>query len=260
MIDRKKFLLWLLLIAGAGVFLFLSFWQYLRPPAALELRDPLLSNALMKVKEMPSYAQEVRTEAIFPGRRLKIEGVYLVDRGQNRYSSVATTTVFTPKGGKESSFTLSNISIDNEVYTRIASDDPTIQASFGDSSMWNHFSSTAIPSRFAGVAIPGPVLDNLRILEDNGGYLSLIASSTREKKTGFTRYLFELAPAHRGAPAGTLQALMGHIADGTIEMWVDDDATVRMLAFSGPDYRSTTTVRSLGEDQHIGPPPASVVQ
>lgn len=260
MTARKKQSLLLLLILGAGIFACLFAWQYLRHPTSQNPPDPLLQAALEKASRVTTYAQEVTTEAIFPGRHLKIEGTYLIDRGKGRYSSVATTTVIASKGSSGASFTLRNISIDSEVYTRISSTDPAVQASFGDSGMWNHFSATAIPERFAGIAIPGPILDNLRILDDDGGFLSPIGTSTRDTKTDLTRYRFALAAAHSGTPAGTLQALMGHIADGTVDVWLDDDATVHMLAFNGPEYRSTTTISRLGEDLQIGPPPVAVIQ
>ncbi len=251
---------WLLPVVGAGILVCAYLLLHSQERSPLTPRDPLIIAALEKAAHTQRYAQEVRTEAIFPGRHLRIEGTYLVDRERNRYASVATTTVVTPRGTSGTAFTLKNISVEGDVYTQVSSKDPSVLASFGDPGVWSHFSATAIPEKFAGIAIPGPILDNLRILEDDGSYLSPAGTSTRDTKTGLTRYAFTLAPAHHGAPAGTLQALMGHIANGAVDVWVDDDANVRLLAFTGPDYRSTTTVSRLGEDLRIESPPASVVQ
>ncbi len=204
--------------------------------------DPLLGRVYERAAQVQAYTQDVRTEVRFPGQTLTIEGRYLVDRTAKRYASVATTTL---RSGKlpSRSFTLSNVSLGTLVYARVDTRDGDLVASFPRVGAWERFDARAIPERYAGIAIPGPILDNLRILDDSGSFLVPLGAPVPED--GLMRYRFELAPAHRGVTEGTLAVLLGRIATGTVSLWVTPEGEPRQLAFDGAGYRSTTTLSAL---------------
>lgn len=218
--------------------------------------DPLLPVVFAKAAQIQQYAQEDRTEALVGDRRLVIRGRYLVDRALNRYSSVATTTVYTPPQKTGQSFTLSNISIGSDVYSRMVVGGVAPQTSIPAQQDWHHFASNDIPAEYEGIAVPGPLLDDLRLFSEGGAYLSLIDTvhgSTDSSST--VGYRFKLSGKAPPSPGGTLEALMGHIGEGTIEAWIQpDDATIREIIITAPGYHATTTLSRFDENLEIQSP------
>lgn len=204
-------------------------------------QDPVLAAAFAFADRTHSYVQEVSTEVRFPSQTLVIEGMYRLDRPGKRYASVATTTVRAQRGPKRS-FTLSNVSLGADVYARVDTADAALAASFPRVGAWERFPAREIPDRYAGIAIPGPILDNLRILEQNGSYLSPADEPVADGE--LMRYRFSLAPAHRGVTEGTLAVLLGRIATGTVSLWVTPSGEPRQLVFDASGYHSTTTLSS----------------
>ncbi len=254
--GRKAF--WLLaavlaaaLAAGGGYLAFSGKGPFGRPLAP----DETLLQAYRNVVQVQSYAEDVETQVVVANRSLSIRGYYLVDDRNLRYSSVATTTLGDPGGARGPSFTVHNISIGTDVYSLVSTPDASLRATIRADDAWHHYKSAAIPADLAGIAVPGPVLDNLRLLSQNGAYLILKAKRAPDPKTHLAHYMFILSPVAPPA-GGTLETLEARIGNGTVDVWIDpQDDAVRQLAFNAKDYHSTTTISRLGEDLPIGAPP-----
>ena len=242
--PRTKSLLKILLILGGFALCALLAKLYLTHPTPFT-QDPLLRSAMTRIKAINSYRQTVDTDIQFPTRKLRIIGTYDVDNAQQRYASLSTTTLFSGARSKGADFTLANISIGPDIYTRIETNSPELKRTIPATTTWQHFTKGSIPLLYTGIAIAGPVLDNLRIFEHDGAYLTLTsAPSAAYWGTEYlTRYSF--APAHVAPAAsdGTLAALLSRIsATGTIDVWIDSQKTVRYLVFQNENYHSTTTL------------------
>lgn len=217
--------------------------------------DETLLQAYRNVVQVHSYAEDVETQAHVANRTLSIQGTYMLDDRNLRYSSVATTTLIDPGSTERPSFTVHNVSIGTEVYSLVSTPDAGLKKTIRADGTWHRYESTAIPEELAGIVVPGPVLDNLRLLSQNGAYLTLIDKQAPDPKTHLARYTFVLSPVPP-PQGGTLETLEARIGNGTIAVWIDtQDASVHELAFAGKDYRSTTTVSRLDEDLPIQAPP-----
>lgn len=218
--------------------------------------DPLLQAVFAKASAVEQYAQEDRTEALVGDRRLVIRGTYLVDRAHNSYASVATTTVYTPPQKTGQSFTLSNISIGNEVYSKMEVGGVAPHTSIPSEETWHRFASNAIPDDYVGIAVPGPLLDDLRLFSENGSYLTLMeqlpAPTASSSPLG---YRFRLSGKLPPSPGGTLEALIGHIGTGTIDAWIQPwDATIQTIAIHAVGYHATATLSRFDEALSIEAP------
>lgn len=214
--------------------------------------DQRLLDALVEIAAVHSYTQEVKTVAEFPSRRLEISGIYLVDRAAGSYDSLATTTLILEDQKQRVSFTLHNISIGADVYTRVESGDEALETTIPLGTEWHHFRSNSIPEEYIGISIPGPILDNLRILSEEGRYVHLIQPP--EEESGRYRYIFELSGETPPPPGGNLQALIDRIGDGTISVWITASSTVEQLVFDAATYHSTTSVSRINDRLDIAAP------
>jgi len=217
--------------------------------------DETLLQAYRNAVQVHSYAENVDTEVQIAGRILSIRGLYLVDDGNLRYASVATTTLIDPGSTRRQSFTVHNISIGSDVYSLISTPDDSLREAIRADATWHHYKSTAIPADLSGIVIAGPILDNLKIMSQNGAYLTLIAKKAPDPKTHLAPYTFTLSPVAPQA-GGVLETLAARIGSGTIHAWIDvRDSTVRQLAFNAANYHSTTTFSRFNEDLPIEAPP-----
>lgn len=218
--------------------------------------DPLLVSTFEKASQVFSYAQEDRTEALVGDRRLVIRGTYLVDRARNRYASVSTTTVYAPPQKTGQSFTLSNISIGSDVFSRMETGGVAPGTSVPASSQWHRFSSNAIPEEYLGIAVPGPLLDQLRLFAEKGSYLDFVERlPANPPSDGLVGYRFKLSGRAPPSPGGTLEALIQHVGTGTIDAWIDpQDATIRSVIITNVGYRATTSLSRFDETLDIEPP------
>ncbi len=241
---------------AAGFVLLLSISAYFYQKNAVPVPDALLQAAFEKADTVSSYAQEDRTEALVGDKRLVIRGDYLVERLKASYGSFSTTTVYLIGSKTGQSFTLGNIALGNDVYTRMQVGGTAPETSIPASKSWRHFKSNAIPDDYIGIAVPGPLLDNLRIFGEHGSYLTLEKKLAPEPLQGVdcARYRFHLSGKMPPSPGGTLEALIDHIADGKIDAWVAPDGTIRQLVISSPSYAATTTLSRYGEDLGITAP------
>ncbi len=233
-------------------------WFYLTP-APLEY-DELLKKTLDTVPEIRTYSQKVETTVFLSDRKLHVEGMYSLNGPDSSFSSDATTTLsfFEGKQLKTSVFTLHNISIGNDVYVKVHTNDPQLQTTIPHSPSWRHFERTHIPPEFTNIAVSGPVLDNLLLLKEGGAYLSLIEShgTSEWNDAAYARYTFELSKEASVNLGGTLGSLMQRIGDtGTIDIWIDEaEARVKYMVFNGENYHSTTTISAINTPPIIVPP------
>ncbi|MEN9413256.1 MAG: hypothetical protein RLZZ342_343 [Candidatus Parcubacteria bacterium] len=237
-------------VLAAGTSLFVS----IIPKRDAEL-DALLARSIELHANVASYEQHVETEAAFPGRGLSIQGIYRVDRLRGRYEGISTTTLSFPGGPKNIAFSLHNTAIGRFVYVHVHTSSPVLKGTIPATDTWQRFSADAIPETYQGIAVPGPILDNLRILNTVGTYIvqNNYPERTQEGDRKLARYTFT---AHSVTEEpGTLQALLSHIQNGIVVVWIDiETAKPVRLAFHAPSYHSTTTLSRIGEDVSIEAP------
>lgn len=240
--------------AGFALLVFLGVYLYRTNAPAMP--DTLLRSAFDKADTITSYSQDDRTEALVGDKKLVIRGMYLVERLKASYASLSTTTVYQVGAKTGESFTLANIALGNDVYTRMQLGGTAPETSIPASKSWKHFKSNAIPDDYIGIAVPGPLLDNLQLFGEHGTYLTLEKRLGDELvgETSCVRYRFRLSGVVPPSPGGTLEALIGHIGSGRVDAWVAPDGTLRQIAITSPSYRATTTLSRFGEDLGITVP------
>ncbi len=228
-------------------------WLYLRPPGAAI--DEHLKSAFTNVERVTSYNQNSQTEIDLSDRRLHIEGVYSLNGPRLEFASIATTSILIPtqNGTVTHSFTLENISIQDDLYTKIDTSSPLLRASIPHGP-WRHFKKNAVPTELKDIAVSGPILDTLLLFSSQGSYVSLITShgDTMWNQEKMRRYTFKLSPEVRALHGGTLETLVGRIATGTVDIWIDREDTIRHAVLNGDTYHSTTTF------SHFNTPPIIV--
>lgn len=211
--------------------------------------DDTITAAVLTANRVTEHIEQVDTEADFPDRRIKVSGSYLIDAPEGRFAAYSTTTLLIPDMEPQT-FSLQNIALPNEVFTRITTESPGLKGTIPEGPDWRRFPTNAIPPQFANISIAGPILNNLRIFENEGAYLELMASDGLQQREDelLLHYVFKLSDKALADNAdGTLGALIDRIGEeGRIDVWVDEaSSTVRYLQFSNPTYRSTTTLRYL---------------
>jgi hypothetical protein len=230
-----------------------GWWYYFSLPPEL---DAAFKQMLEDISAVRAYTQYVQTEIAMSDRHLRVVGTYYIDEIGNRFASSATTTLTMPDlppSEREHSFTLQNVSIGVNVYTRIETESELLKKTIPASPRWQRFQKDNIPSTFDNIAVPGPILDNLKLLGAGGTYLTLQGTPAIEKWNDelLTRYSFVLSDTAPKNSGGTLQALFERIGDGTIDVWLDTEtAVLKFMRFENDSYISTTTVHYEG-----APPP-----
>ncbi len=220
--------------------------------------DAPIRHAFAKVPSVTSYTQYVETRTKIGDRTLQIVGTYDVDHAQQRFGSYSTTTLFIGADTIGHSFTHWDVSIGNDVYIKVDSRDPVLQASIQRTPQWKHFTDTTIPGNYTSIAIAGPIQDNLTLLAQNGAYLSLLKNHGLERwgNEPLLRYTFTLSKSAFGISDGPLNALVGRIGkNGTVDVWIDPHSfDVRYLLFTSDPYFSTTTISHINTPLPIDAP------
>lgn len=235
----------------------IGIWYFLQPQRVLE--DSLLLRVFERINTITSYTQSVETEITLSDRTLIVRGEYYLNGPENSFESIATTTLRIPVGAKdeEHSFTLRNISIGDQVYSRIETQSPVLRETIPHSPEWRHFTKGQIPEAFADIAVSGPILDNLLLFSQSGVYLRLLESHGEEAlgDERFARYSFVLSESIPRL-GGTLGTLVGRIGDsGRVDIWIDPaSATLKQAVFTGENYHSTTTFFSMNIPRMITAP------
>ncbi len=225
-------------------------WYMTRPEF-----DAELTAAFEAVSDIHAYTQEDVTETIVSERLLRIEGTYSNDTRTDRYSSVATTTIEIPGEGVHS-FSLSNISRGEDVYTKVVTDSPLLRQQIAFDAAWHNFRRDAIPNEFKDIAISGPIMDHLALFRDGGTRLDVIDGPTIDESASSTlrSYTFRLALGARSDAGGTLATLMERIDDGHVRIWIDEESMIRRIVIDDESFHSTTTLTGFNERIAIEPP------
>ncbi len=223
------------------------------------LYDARLEIALTSVEHVVTYEALVDTQSTFSDRNIAVSGLYKLDFNARRFGSFATTTLFIPTekpGERSHQFTLSNISIGDDIYVKIDTTSPLLEKTIPHGPTWHRFSKTTIPKEFTNIAVSGPVLDNLEILSGHGHYLSLQSEPVERTVHDERLYVYEftLSPKAATVAGGTLQSLIERIQGGAVELWLSEEGAVRILSFSGENYTSTTTILSVNNPVSITEP------
>lgn len=226
------------------------FYQYYTQQEALKK----LFNTVNSVK---SYTQEVQTRAVLSDRILEIEGVYSNDANTDVFAANVITNVIIPETDTPLTFSLENIAIKDSVYVKVETESDILAATIPTGPDWHLFAADSIPEEFLGIAIPGPILDNLAILSEGGAYVSLISyeNSSMSSTEKLAHYRFRLSGEVPKNP-GPLTALIERIGkNGFVDVWIDKESLhVNQMVFSNPPYFSTTTIRSINTPPVVSPP------
>ncbi len=253
--SRRSFSIGITLVAATLIGVGYSYVLLTAPP---KLDNRMLS-ALKAVQALGSYEMAVETRTRFSDRDMTVSGTYLLDLRNERYASLATTTLQIPnaRGRIEShSFTLENISIGDDVYLRIDTESPLLRESIPYSAEWRQFTGGTIPAEFTDIAVHGPVLNNLALFSGNGKYLRLLEKPQEFVIEGVRlfRYRFELSDTASDVSGGTLRSLLNRIGRGSVDVWLDETPAVRVMTVHGENYVSTTTVIGVNTPLQISAP------
>ena len=239
----------LILLAGACF----SYWWFTRPKA-----DPDLKKIYNWVASIHAYQEEELTTAAVDSRVLTIDGVYRVDEPHSLFAFTSTTTTRIAGAKKPIIFTLDDMSIKKDVYTRVEmlqTYGPQLSVPSGD--VWRHFKSTNIPKAYANIAIAGPLVDNLKLFGNGGAYVTLVKKwgEAPIKKEDLKRYSFVLSPRASPKLGGTLGPLVQRITtSGQIDIWVDSMSRIKYMHFKNTNYDATTTLSHFNETLSLTPP------
>ena len=204
------------------------------------------------------YTAHVNTSAMFTDRVLQIDGMYLVDEPQKKYMTMSTTTM-TVRGVRNQphAFTLKNISIGDDVYSKIETTSSIFKQTIPASPLWRHFKKNSVPSQFADIAVVGPILDNVLIFSVSGRYLVFV-NKKEEVILNRTLMHYTFTLSHNSAKnrGGTLEALLERIGkEGMVDVWIDyEKEQVPFFRFSNATYTSTTTLLDVNTPLSIEPP------
>ncbi len=211
--------------------------------------DDLLNTALSKVPGINSYSQHVETEDAVSGSIIKVVGDYDLDPKNQRFRSQCETSTFT--AGEEHEFTITNISIRDEIYTLIESTDKFIESRMPEVNEWHHFQKDNIPERYKNIAINGPIMDNLRLFYENGKYIKLVE---KHEEGRYSLALSDEAFTESGKQMlGTIVERIGK--SGTIDVWINPETFyIEKMKFKNPPYVSTATITNINNVSSINPP------
>lgn len=249
--SNKPEVLVLSVTAALTLLIVLSIVLVSKPPF-----DATLERAFEVASSIGAHTEIVDTHVIVSDRILYIEGTYESNKALDAYAAYSTTTILLPDlpvNNQSHTFTHQNISIGNDVYTKIETESPVLLSSIPASPQWRHFTRSAIPREFADIAVPGPIIENLRLLDQGGTYLRLIQARGEEVlgSTTLRRYELELSGKKT---SGNLQTVMDRIGKGRIDLWIDESTSLPyMMVFRGPGYFATTTISLLNSGPITAP-------
>ena len=187
--------------------------------------------------------------------------MYIDDSTAGNFASYSTTTLNIKGDPRDHVFTHQNIVISASLYTKIETSDPLLKDSIRSSPTWNHFTKENIPKDFQGIAVAGPIEDNLQILGENGTLLTLTKKwgTVHWGNESLLRYTFKLS-GHTPPANGALQALLARVdKSGTVDVWIDPRTSLpRYLLLQNPPYYSTTTIEDINATAPILPPPVPI--
>ncbi len=237
--DKLWYVVILALIVGGGYVAYTSYQK--------KVENDALQALYSRVSEIGFYVQEVETEFLVSGRTVTVQGTYLNNRTDELYASFATTTLVVP-GEDPYAFSLANIATDNTVYLKLERISGSLPSTVPMGPTWHQFPGDSIPLEFQGVASPGPILDGLALLRNNGKALTLLKSIKNDTSFGepLTKFVYSMSPRlpTEEPPVSAVRERL--VGEGTVSLWTDPSiSSVRYLLLSAPGYSSTTTISSV---------------
>jgi len=222
--------------------------------------DGLIREAFSNANKTSAYAQVVETEIVIEERHIRVVGEYFLDDVNKRFSSRATTTLTLPDGTSHT-FSLNTITINEDMYTQVESQSPSLNLSVRSSQEWKHFTITSIPPEYREIATPRPPIDNLTLFRDDGAFLTLREGRKNETSDNgqLAHYVFGLSPVAFTEKSGPVSMIAERVGvHGTVEVWVrESDAHILSMRLSNEPYVSNTTFKYSGNLPLITPPDGS---
>jgi len=224
----------------------------------IEGPDLILKKISQKSENIQIYSQHTDTETIVSNIKIKISGDYDINRKDNKFRSVATTSIILPevKNNKKHIFNVSNISLDENVYFKVQTDSDFIKARMPESNKWLHFKMGQIPEKFNNIATPGPVMDSLKIFSGNGKFLKISKDYKKNynKDTKELHYTLKLTNEAFGEKG---QKILGAITKrvgkkGFIDIWLEKDSLlVKKILMKNDKYTSNTLIHNINKAENI---------
>ena len=221
------------------------YWGYTSYLSKVE--NEALAKLYASVDAITYYVQEVETELEVSGRIVRVEGRYENNLPRSYFASYATTTLTQPDS-KPYSFGLSNIAFGDDVYFKLERITGDLPSAAPMSPEWRRFTKGTIPDEYRGIAVSGPILDNLVVLRNSGKSLTHLRTTKEDRAFNepLTRFEYALSP-RRGEEAPTLAAIRDRLGGaGTVFVWTDEGVTsVRYIVLTHDGYVSTTTIKAV---------------
>jgi hypothetical protein len=226
------------MMAGYGAYLYI---QRTTQPYI----DPLVAQIYDRAAQVSSYAQYVETSQVSEAGTLQIKGEYFVDDAHGNYASYSTTTYRQTKGIPVV-FLLENRTVGTDVYVRLTNKSPGVKLSVPAVGTWEHFPANSIPVTYQNIAVAGPVIDDLKLLDGHGKYLVLDSNHgmTSFDNNRFIRYTFKLSRLAELSKDGGIRTIAQRVGnEGLVDLWIDplNSEVAHMRLTNGTSYTSTTT-------------------
>lgn len=193
------------------------------------------------------YEQEVETSLRLGDRRIVVRGVYRNNLDEGLYASFATTTFTTPDAVPYT-FALSNVSAGDRIFFRLERVSGEAPSTVPMGPEWHTFDASSIPPEYQGVAVSGPILDNLALFRNGGAAITLLRSYEDDMTFGepLPRFEYSMAPRVDGESPALASIRSRLLGEGTVSVWTNTSLTgIRHIVFTAPDYTSTTTIKSV---------------
>lgn len=231
-----------------------SWWYFSRGPQL----DQLAREAFRHAEETTSYGQKVTTETVVEDRKIRVEGTYLLDNVNKKFSSSAATSLTLPDGSTHS-FDLQTITVGEDMYVNVESHSTALNLTVPAVGEWKQFKVSAIPPEYREIATPRPPIDNLTLFQNGGQFLDIREARNDNEKNGETlaHYTFGLSSRAFTEKTGPISMIAERVGvHGIVEIWVrESDAQIRYIRFSNDPYRSETAITHIGTLPKIEPPP-----
>lgn len=223
--------------------------------------DATLKSTFANASDAKFYDERVETTLLMQGSRLQLVDLYRLDRAHNRYYSISTTTLIFANSKPSIVFSVSNISLGQDLYTKVGGVS-NAQLSVPSDNIWRHFTISSIPRNYENIAVSGAILDNLKLFERAGEHLIQIATyatSTIDGKLE-SHYLFKLSSS-RTAVDPVIQPTMSRLgSSGKIDIWIDSATQkISTIVFHNESYFSTTTIDYADQPFSLATPSSAAV-
>jgi hypothetical protein len=235
-----------LTLAGVGILGSLIVLLHPVHPSSDVDFSPRAIQALATLGKLTGYKLHVETTTTFPDKQLYIDGHYGYNHPSFSFAAESTTTITTRSDTVPRSFSLKHMIFSDDMYTSIASDDPLLARAVPVTDGWQHTQANAVPRHLQAIATHGPIVDPLLLFRTVGATLTPLVEPAERAFNGATTTMYTTSFTTHGTVPSALKTLQNRLgATGTIDIYLSkDESRVLGITFSGPEYRSTTTITS----------------